>query len=716
MEATAVTTETAMGSGDPAHKEQSVLDRLVARSNRLGADRSVCNWGGGNTSSKTTLPDHLGRPTRVLWVKGSGSDLATAKNSSFTGLRLDELLPLLERERLSDTEMVDYLARCYVEPNRPRPSIETLLHAFLPAAEVDHTHADAANFLACASDGERLARDLFGEALVWIPYIRPGFALSRQIALAVRANPDARLVILAKHGLITWGDDEESCTHSTTDTIARARGFVEQRLEGTAPFGGPHCAALPAERRRAIAAAVMPTLRGLVSGTKRAVLRFEDGDDVLGFASSADAPRLTAIGAACPDHLVHTKTRPLLVDWTPSSNTDQQEDGIDGLKVALREGVAAYMDAYQRYLDDNAGQNLDPDAPEPVYRAPDAATDPAPRVILIPGVGMITTGKDAANADVSAQLYHRAVAVMRGAEACGGFISLSDAESYAVEYWPLEQYKLKLAPPELEFARHVALVTGGAGGIGSAVCRRIAAAGGHLVVTDIDLQGAEGVAAEICRQYGAGRAVGVRMDVTDEESVRAAFAAAALAFGGVDIVVNNAGLASSAPITETTLAEWNRNMGVLATGYFLVAREGFRLLQEQGRGGNLVFVASKNALVAGKNAAAYSAAKAAELHLARCLAEEGGAHDIRVNTVNPDAVLAGSRIWDGNWRQERAANYGIAPDQLEEHYRKRTTLGVNILPDDIAEAVAFFASPTRSTKSTGNVLNVDGGVAAAYPR
>jgi NAD(P)-dependent dehydrogenase (short-subunit alcohol dehydrogenase family) len=329
---------------------------------------------------------------------------------------------------------------------------------------------------------------------------------------------------------------------------------------------------------------------------------------------------------------------------------------------------------------------------------------------------MFTTGKDAAMADVSAQLYHRAVAVMRGAEACGGFVSLSDAESYAVEYWPLEQYKLKLAPPEREFARHVALVTGAAGGIGSAICRRLALDGAHIVAADIDLAGAEKLAAYLNQQYGMGRAIAVKMDVTSEESVRAAFAQAALAFGGVDSVVNNAGIASSAPVTETTLAEWNRNWNILATGYFLVAREGFRLMQAQGRGGNLVFVASKNALVAGKNAAAYSTAKAAEAHLARCLAEEGGHVGIRVNTVNPDAVLAGSRIWDSAWRQERAATYGVAPDQLEEVYRKRTTLGVNILPEDIAEAVAFFASPTRSLKSTGNILNVDGGVAAAYPR
>jgi len=689
----------------------TTLAQLVARSRKLGADRSICNWGGGNTSAKSIETDFRGRPTHVLWVKGSGSDLATVTDASFTGLYLDDVLPLLERERMSDSEMVDYLAHCFFEPTRPRPSIETFLHGFLPFTHVDHTHADATNYFACAAGGEALARDCFGDTLIWIPYRRPGFGLAREVALALRAKPDATLVILAKHGLITWGDTDEACYASTLATIAQARDYVEARIAHAdrSVFSGLRVTTLSTEERRTVASQVAPVLRGLVSAEKRQILRFEDGEDVLTFAGSQDAPRLTKIGAACPDHLVHTKPWPLLVDWTP-------EQDIAALTEALRTGVETYVEKYHHYLEANAQQDLDPGATTPVYRASDAAADPHPRVILIPGVGMFTTGKDAAMADVSAQLYHRAIAVMRGAEACGGFISLSDAESYAVEYWPLEQYKLKLAPPEREFARRVVLVTGAAGGIGSAICRRVAQDGAHIIATDIDLTGAEQLAAYLNQQFGEGRALAVKMDVTNEESVVAALAAAALAFGGIDVIVNNAGLASSAPITETSLAEWNKNWNVLATGYFLVAREGFRLMQAQRRGGNMVFVASKNALVAGKNAAAYSTAKAAEAHLARCLAEEGGQFGIRVNTVNPDAVLAGSRIWDSTWRQERAATYGVAPDQLEEVYRKRTTLGVNILPEDIAEAVAFFASPFRSAKSTGNILNVDGGVAAAYPR
>jgi len=689
----------------------TTLAQLVDRSRKLGADRSIANWGGGNTSAKAEEIDFRGRPARVLWVKGSGSDLANCTETSFTGLFLEDVLPLLEREHMSDSEMVEYLAHCFYEPGRPRPSIETLLHGFLPFLHIDHTHADATNYFACAANGEELARNCFGDDLIWIPYRRPGFGLSREVALAVRARPDAKLVILAKHGLITWGDTDAACYASTLTTIARARDFVETRIAHTDRkiFGDARATTLASGERRSVAGQVAPILRGLVSTEKLQILHFEDGEDVLAFAGSQDALRLVQIGAACPDHLVHTRPWPLLVEWTP-------DQGSEALVEALHTGIAAYVAKYRHYLEVNAQQDLDPDAATPVYRAAGAAVDPHPRVILIPGLGMFTTGKDAMMAGVSAQLYHRAIAVMRGAEACGGFISLSDAESYTVEYWPLEQYKLMLAPPEREFARHVVLVTGAAGGIGSATCRRLAQHGAHVVATDIDLVGAEQLATYLNQQFGAGRAVAVKMDVTGEESVRAAFEQAALSFGGIDVIVNNAGLASSAPITGTSLAEWNKNWNVLATGYFLVAREGFRLLQAQERGGNLVFIASKNALVAGKNAAAYSAAKAAEAHLARCLAEEGGQFGIRVNTVNPDAVLAGSRIWDSAWRQERAATYGVAPNQLEEVYRKRTTLGVNILPEDIAEAVAFFASPMRSAKSTGNILNVDGGIAAAYPR
>ncbi|MFL5662141.1 MAG: class II aldolase/adducin family protein, partial [Ktedonobacteraceae bacterium] len=421
----------------------TTLAQLVARSQKLGADRAICNWGGGNTSAKADEIDFRGRPVRILWVKGSGSDLATCTEASFTGLFLDDVLPLLERERMSDTEMVNYLAHCFSEPGRPRPSIETLLHGFLPFTHIDHTHADATNYFACAANGEELARDCFGDDLIWIPYRRPGFGLAREVALAVHGKPGAKLVILAKHGLITWGASDEDCFAATLAKITRARDYVEARIAraGRRVFGGPRVTTLAVEVRSNIAAHVAPVLRGLISAEKSQILRFEDGEDVLDFAGSQDAPRLTKIGAACPDHLVHTKPWPLLVEWMPGQS-------VEALVDALRSGVSTYVVQYRHYLEENALQNLDPDASTPVYRAADASADPHPRVILIPGVGMFTTGKDAMMADVAAQLYHRAVAVMHGTEACGGFISLSNAESYAVEYWPLEQYKLRLAPPE----------------------------------------------------------------------------------------------------------------------------------------------------------------------------------------------------------------------------------------------------------------------------
>jgi rhamnulose-1-phosphate aldolase/alcohol dehydrogenase len=676
------------------------LAALAYRSNLLGQDRAVANYGGGNTSTKTTEPDHTGRPVEVLYVKGSGSDLATIAAGGFTGLRLAELLPLLGRETMDDAAMVAYLARCQLDPAMPRASIETLLHAFVPHSCVDHTHPDAVNMLCCAADGEALARACYGNDAIWVPYLRPGFALSKLVAEAVRSRPEARLVLLAKHGLVTWGETPEACYQSTIAAINRAADFVNARASGAAPFDGQAVAPLPDVAREDLLAAVLPALRGAV-GTDGAdapapkILTVDATEDVLAFVGGAASPGLATVGAACPDHLVHTKRLPLWVDFDPAT------EGADDLRHKIVDGVARYREEYAAYH----ARHDDPDGPEAAPLA-----DPNPRVVLIPGIGLVAVGANVRASQLSRDLAHRAVAVMRGAHALGGYVSLGEAESHGVEYWPLELYKLSLAPPPKELAGQVAFVTGGAGGIGRAVGTALAAQGACVVAADLDGPGADEVAAA---HGDAG--LGVTMNVTDEAAVAAAYRATVLRYGGVDIVVSNAGLASSAPIEETTTAEWDRNHGVLARGYFLVAREAFRLLKAQGTGGSMVFVASKNAVVAGKNAAAYSAAKAAELHLARCLAEEGGAAGIRVNTVNPDAVLQGSKIWGSSWRAERAAAYGIAPEELEGFYRERTTLKVNIFPEDIAEAVLFFASP-RARKSTGNMLNVDGGVAAAYAR
>ena len=683
---------------DPSEASQlkGGLDELVYRSNLLGRDRRVCNWGGGNTSSKMIVKDFRGRDIEVMYVKGSGSDLATMKAQHFTGLRMDDIRPLFERDDMTDEEMVAYLANCMIDAKHPRASIETLLHAFLPFRHVDHTHPDAIISICCADNGREIAKEIFGDRFVWVPYIRPGFKLSKMIAEGVLANPKAELVLMEKHGLVTWGDTSEACYAQTIRIINEAEAYIEARVDNAKLFGGLKHAPLPPETRRKIAAEVMPAVRGAVSGDKKMILTFDDADDVLAFVGGADSPELSQVGAACPDHLVHTKVVPLFVDWTPDAND------VEGLRKKLVEGIAAYKEQYKAYFERNKNEG-------------DVMFEAAPRVILIPGIGMINTGKSKAMANVSGALYHRAIAVMRGATALGKFVSLSENESYNVEYWPLELYKLTLAPPEAEFSRQVAFITGGAGGIGSETARRLAEEGAHVVIADLNLEGARKVADEINAKYGEGRALAVKMDVTKEEEVKAAYAEAALFYGGVDILVNNAGLATSSPFEETSLDEWNLNMNVLGTGYFLVAREAFKMMKEQNTGGSMIFVGSKNSVYAGKNATAYSAAKALEVHLARCIAAEGGPLGIRVNSVLPDAVLQGSQIWNSAWRNERAAAYGIEPDQLEEYYRKRTTLLVNIYPRDIAEAIAFFAS-SKASKTTGCMLTVDGGVPAAFTR
>ena len=689
----AVTTSISIESRwDIAQTAADELDALVYRSNLLAADRSVVNFGGGNTSVKVSQPDHTGRETTVLWVKGSGSDLASIGRAGFTGLRLDEILPLLERDAMTDEEMVAYLARCQLDPAMPRPSIETLLHAFVPHPHVDHTHPDAIGAIVGATDGERLAEECFGADAVWVPYIRPGFALSKLVADAVRANPHAGIVLLAKHGLVTWGATAAESYAATLEAINRAAAFVEERRSSAEPFGGPARPPLDRDRRVALLAEVLPALRGALSIDGPRVLQVDLSPEVVEFVGGSESRGLSQVGAACPDHLVHTKRRPAWVEFDPD------RDDPASLRERLISEVGAFHERERAYF-------------EQFRAAGDTLLDPSPRVVLIEGVGLVSAGRTLKAAKLARDLYLRAIAVMRGASGLGGFVSLDDEESFAIEYWPLELYKLSLAPAPREFEGVVVLITGGAGGIGSAAARAFAAGGACVVLADLDGEGATRIAGELGEV-----AVAVEADVTDEASIVNAYHEAALAFGGIDVAISNAGIASSAPILETSLALWDRNNDILARGYFLVAREAARLLVDQGTGGSIIFIGSKNALAPGKGAAAYSAAKAAELHLARCLAEELGAHGIRVNTVNPDAVLEGSRIWDSAWREERAAAYGIGADELEAFYRDRTTLKVNVLPADIAAAILFFASPRRSGKSTGNILNVDGGVALSYPR
>ncbi|WFT74024.1 bifunctional aldolase/short-chain dehydrogenase [Halobacillus naozhouensis] len=672
------------------------LDELVYRSNLLGKDRSVANWGGGNTSAKSTETDFRGHEIEVMWVKGSGSDLATMKSKNFTGLRMDHIKPLMERDDMTDEEMVDYLAHCMIDAKHPRSSIETLLHAFLPYKHVDHTHPDAIISIACADNGQEIAKEIYGDRFVWVPYIRPGFKLSKMIAEGVQNNPNAELVIMEKHGLVTWGETSKESYHKTISIIQEAEDYIETKAEGKQLFGGRKYNSLTQEERDEILSRVLSVIRGQVSEEKKMIVTNDDHENILSFVNSKDAKELSQVGAACPDHLVHTKRVPLYVEWDPASKD------VDRLIESVKEGINAFKEEYVAYFNRNKSEG-------------DQMVEAVPRVLLIPGIGMINTGKSWSAANVSQSLFHRAVSVMRGATILGNFVSLNEAESFAIEYWPLELYKLSLAPPEAEFSRHVAFVTGGAGGIGSATCYRLLTEGAHVVVADINHEGAEQLASEMNERFDENRVLAVKMDVTKEEEVSAALQTAVLKYGGLDIIVNNAGLASSSPFEETTIDKWNVNMNVLVTGYFLVAREAFKLMKDQAIGGSMVFVGSKNSIYAGKNAAAYSTAKAAEVHLARTIAADGGQYGIRVNSVLPDAVIRGSKIWDSEWKEERASSYGIEADQLEEHYRKRTLLNENILPQDIAESIAFLAS-TKAAKTTGCMVTVDGGVAAAFTR
>jgi rhamnulose-1-phosphate aldolase/alcohol dehydrogenase len=669
------------------------LDLLVYASRLVGAESSLVVWGGGNTSIKRTEEDHRGRLVPVLRVKGSGSDLKSIQRKDFPGVKMDDILALLDREDMGDQEMVSYLAHGLMEPGGPRPSIETLLHGFLPACAVVHTHADAIVSLTNSDRAPETLASVYGPDAIALAYRRPGFRISRDVAGAIAAAPRARALILERHGTITWGATVREAYEATIELISRAEDAIAARRAGRRVFGAPRVAVLDPVARRNAAVAVAPALRGQLGRERRVVLAFDDDPRVAEFASSAAAPEVSQVGPATPDHTIFTKRVACLTDVASASG---------GLARAVEESVARYAADYTRYFE--------------AHRFPGAEIyDPWPRVVLVPGLGMFTAGKDRRTAAIVADIYHHTIDVMGNALGFGAYVSLAPRDAFDVEYWPLELYKLTLAPPERELARRIALVTGGAGGLGKAIARRLAAEGAHVVVTDLDEGGARKVAEEIAATAGSGRALGLGMDVTSEASVRAAFEETVLAYGGLDVLVSNAGIAHSAPVAELALADWERSFAVNSTGHFLVAREAMRILMAQGLGGALVFVATKNVMSPGKDFAAYSAAKAAEAQLAKVLALEGAPHGIRSNIVNPDAVFQDSGLWSSEVRRERAAAQGIAVEHLEEFYRRRNLLGARILPDDVAEAVLFLASD-RSAKTTGCSLAVDGGVKDAFPR
>ena len=662
------------------------LDLLVYASRLVGAETSLVVWGGGNTSIKRTERDHRGREVEVLRVKGSGSDLKSIQRKDFPGVRMDDIRALLPREDMGDQDMVGYLAHALQEPGGVRPSIETLLHGFVNAYAVVHTHADAIVSLTNNDRAADVLTAVYGKDVITLDYRRPGFKISREVADAIAGHGQAKALLLSKHGTITWGATVREAYEATIELITRAEEAIAERARGRRVFGGPRVPVLPPGERRARALALAPRLRGLLSRNRPVVVTFDDSPAVTEFVSSTDAPRLSQVGPATPDHTIYTKRLPCFV-------------APDG---SVEEAVEAFVRDYTRYFEAHRSEGAE-------------LGDPLPRVVLVPGLGMFTAGRDRRTSGIVQDIYHHTIDVIGGATAFGTYVSLSARDAFDVEYWPLELYKLTLAPPEKELTRRVALVTGGASGIGRAIARRLAAEGAHVVVGDVDEPGAVHTADEIVAAVGAGRALGLAMDVTHEDSVRAALEATLLAYGGLDVLVSNAGTAHSTPVVDLRLEDWERAFAVNATGHFLVAREAMRVMLAQGLGGALVFVATKNVMSPGKDFAAYSASKAAEAQLAKVLALEGAPHGIRSNIINPDAVFQDSRLWSEEIRRERAAAQGIAVADLEEFYRKRNLLGVRILPEDVAEAALFLASD-RSAKTTGCTLTVDGGVKDAFPR
>ncbi|TJW16664.1 MAG: bifunctional rhamnulose-1-phosphate aldolase/short-chain dehydrogenase [Mesorhizobium sp.] len=685
---------------DAKAQAMSEPELLVYRSNVLGSDKRVTNYGGGNTSSKIRRKDPLtGESVEVLWVKGSGGDSASIKLDGFATLYMDKLGALkgLYRGPEHEDEMVGYLSHCTFNLNPRAASIDTPLHAFVPKPHVDHMHPDAIIAIAAAKDSKALTKEIFGDAIGWLPWKRPGFELGLWLEKFCFENPEAKGVVLASHGLFTWGDTPKESYETTISVINQAIDWFERKSKGKPIFSGEVVKSLDAAARRAVAAKLMPRIRGLISEKSHKLGHFDDSPAVLEFVNSRDLRPLAALGTSCPDHFLRTKIRPLVIEFDPK-NPD-----VDAVITRLTDDVAAYRAGYQAYYDRCKH------ADSPPMRDPNAV------VYLMPGVGMFTFASDKATARISGEFYVNAINVMRGASTVSTYVGLPEQEAFDIEYWLLEEAKLQRLPKPKALAGQIALVTGGAGGIGRATANRLLREGACVVLADIDETALASANDELAKAYGKDFVRPVVINVTAEDQVISGFAETAVEFGGIDILVSNAGLASSAPIEETTLALWNKNMDILSTGYFLVSREAFRLFRAQKIGGNVVFVASKNGLAASPNAAAYCTAKAAEIHLARCLALEGAEAQIRVNVVNPDAVLRGSKIWTGEWKEQRAAAYKMSTDDLEEHYRSRSMLKRSVFPEDIAEAIYFFASD-MSAKSTGNIINVDAGNAQSFTR
>jgi len=674
--------------------------KLLYRSNLLGSDKRITNYGGGNTSAKVQEIDPLtGEQVPVLWVKGSGGDVGTIKLDGFATLYQDKLDALkgIYKGVEDEDRMVGFLPHCTFNLNPRAASIDTPLHGFVPFTHVDHMHPDAIIAIAASKNSRELTAEIFGDEIGWLPWRRPGFQLGLDLESFVKSNPNAKGVVLESHGLFTWANDAKDCYELTLAIINKAIEWLDKKGEGKAAFGGSVTQSLDVSERRAIAARLMPEIRGLIGKEERKLGHFDDQDAVLQFVNSKELEPLARLGTSCPDHFLRTKIRPLVVDFDPA------KPDVDGVVAGLEASLEAYRADYTRYYESCKHDN------SPKMR------DPNPVIFLIPGVGMLSFARDKATARIAGEFYVNAINVMRGASSVSEYQGLPEQEAFDIEYWLLEEAKLQRMPRPKSLAGRIALITGGAGGIGYATAERLAGEGACVVLADIDAESLKTAHANLAKRFGSDQVRSVELNVTNEGAVINAFTEASVELGGIDILVSNAGIASSASVENTELSMWNRNIDILATGYFLVSREAFRLFRRQKLGGNVVFVASKNGLAASPGASAYCTAKAAEIHLARCLALEGAEAGIRVNVVNPDAVLRGSKIWDGEWREQRAASSKIDVTELEEHYRKRSLLKLNVLPEDIAEAI-YFLSSDASAKSTGNIINVDAGNQQSFPR
>jgi rhamnulose-1-phosphate aldolase/alcohol dehydrogenase len=676
---------------------------LVYRSNLLGADLRLTNYGGGNTSCKAMAKDPLtGEETEIMWVKGSGGDLGTMKRNGLAALYVDRLRSLknVYRGLAYEDEMVELFNHCIYDLSSKAPSIDTPLHGFLPFKHIDHLHPDAAIAIAAAKDGARITKELFNGTIGWVPWQKPGFDLGLQLRQCLDDNPGIRGIMLGSHGLFTWGDTAYESYINTLEVIERCAQYLEDHYEKKGPvFGGQKIASLDKEQRIKKAADLAPILRGFCSSQTKMIGHFTDDDRVLEYINSNDLERLAPMGTSCPDHFLRTKISPLVLNLEPG-------ESIDDIN-AVKQKIAPLFEAYRKMYADYYDSCKHPNSP--------AIRDQNPVIILYPGVGMFSFAKDKQTARVAAEFYINAINVMKGAEAISSYTSLPRQEAFNIEYWLLEEAKLQRMPKPKALSGRIALVTGSAGGIGKAIAKRLAEEGACVIINDNNPERLEEAKQEFSKAFGKDGFAADILDVTNAATIDQTMRTAALAFGGLDIVVNNAGLSISKPIDEHTEKDWDLLYDVLVKGQFLVTKNGVAIMRKQGFGGDVLNIVSKNALVSGPNNAGYGSAKAAQLHLSRLNAAELGADKIRVNVVNPDAVISGSNIWSGGWAEGRAKAYGITVEELPAYYAKRTLLHEIITPEDIANACFAFVGGLLG-KSTGNVLNVDGGVAAGFVR